>query len=99
NASAGEQWAKLQQAQEIASTRVQPLRVNLPIRGLRFAFTQVLQTEIGKPMMIRLFAENTKMVHWPMRVLQFGFAFIVLWTIVALVSHYTNRGRTNARPL
>jgi hypothetical protein len=45
---------KLQQAQEIVTAKVQPLRVNLPVRGQRFAFTQVLQTESGRPMTIQL---------------------------------------------
>ncbi|HEV2329453.1 MAG TPA: LamG-like jellyroll fold domain-containing protein [Verrucomicrobiae bacterium] len=96
NASAGEQWEKLQQAQEIATARVQPLHVNLPIRGLRFAFTQVLQTETGKPMIIQLFAENTKAVHWPARLLEVACAFLVLWATVAMFCHYTSRNKTIA---
>ncbi|HYV27377.1 MAG TPA: hypothetical protein VFA77_07580, partial [Candidatus Eisenbacteria bacterium] len=46
-AAAEAQWTKLQQAQELGVARVQPIRVNLPTRGLRHAFTQVLQTEGG----------------------------------------------------
>jgi multidrug resistance efflux pump len=60
--AAGEQWQKLQQAQEIATAKVQPLRVNLPVRGRHFAFTQVLQTESGRPMTVQLFAASTKAV-------------------------------------
>ena len=92
-ASAGEQWAKLQQAQEIATARIQPLHVNLPIRGLRFAFTQVLQTETGEPMTIQLFAANAKAVHWPTRLLKLACSFLVLWGMVAVFCHYTNRER------
>jgi len=33
SAAAGEQWQKLQQAQEIVTAKVQPLRVNLPVRA------------------------------------------------------------------
>ncbi len=55
--------AKLQQSQEIATARVQPLRVNLPVRGQHFAFTQVLQTESGRPMTIQFFAASTKAVE------------------------------------
>ena len=43
NAAAEQQWTKLQQAQEIMAAKVQPLHVNLPVRGLHFMFTQVLQ--------------------------------------------------------
>ena len=67
DAAAGQQWQKRQQAQEIVTAKVQPLRVNLPIRGLHFAFAQVLQTESGRPMTIQLFAASTKIVSWPMR--------------------------------
>ena len=80
---------KLQQSQEIATTRVQPLRVNLPVRGQHFAFTQVLQTETGRPMTIQLFAASTKAVSWPMRGLFATGAFLVLWGLVALVSRLT----------
>ena len=37
--AADEQWTKLQQAQEIVTAKVQPLHVNLPVRGQRLAFT------------------------------------------------------------
>ncbi|HTV39469.1 MAG TPA: LamG-like jellyroll fold domain-containing protein [Candidatus Sulfotelmatobacter sp.] len=93
-ASAGEQWAKLEQAQEIATARIQPLHVNLPVRGLRFAFTQVLQTETGEPMTIQLFAANAKAVHWPARLLKLACAFLALWAMVAIFCHYTTRART-----
>jgi hypothetical protein len=91
NASAEQQWTKLQQAQEIVAAKVQPLRVNLPIRGTRHAFTQVLQTEIGKPMSIQLFAANTKAVSWPKRIGTGAGAFLVLWGVVVLVARITRR--------
>ncbi len=97
NAAAGEQWAKLQEAQEVATARIQPLRVNLPVRGLHFAFTQVLQTETGRPMTIELFAANTRAVNWPMRLLQVAGAFLVLWIIVAIFSRFTLNAKM-ARP-
>jgi type II secretory pathway pseudopilin PulG len=90
-AAAGLQWQKLQQAQEIVTARVQPLRVNLPVRGLHFAFTQVLQTESGRPMTIQLFAASTKAVSWPMRGLAVIGAFLVLWALVAILSRLTLR--------
>jgi prepilin-type processing-associated H-X9-DG protein len=91
NAAAGQQWMKLQQAQEIVTAKVQPLRVNLPVRGLHFAFTQVLQTESGRPMTIQLFTASTKAVSWPMRGLTAIGAFLMLWALVAVVSRLTLR--------
>jgi prepilin-type processing-associated H-X9-DG protein len=91
NAAAGQQWMKLQQAQEIVTAKVQPLRVNLPVRGLHFAFTQVLQTESGRPMTIQLFTASTKAVSWPMRGLTAIGAFLMLWTLVTIVSRLTLR--------
>ncbi|MEJ0088800.1 MAG: hypothetical protein WDM80_03470 [Limisphaerales bacterium] len=92
SAAAGEQWQKLQQSQEIVTAKVQPLRVNLPVRGQRFAFTQVLQTESGRPMTIQLFAASTKAVSWPMRGMTVIAAFMALWGMVAVLSRLTRRG-------
>ena len=85
NLAAGEQWTKLQQAQEIVTTKVQPLRVNLPVRGQRFAFAQVLQTEGGKPMTFALTVENARRIHWPARLAGGGMFFLALWAAVALL--------------
>ncbi len=97
NAAAGQQWIKLQQAQEIVTAKVQPLRVNLPVRGLHFAFTQVLQTESGRPMTIRLFTASTKAVSWPMRGLTAIGTFLLLWALVAIVSRLTLRASRAGR--
>jgi type II secretory pathway pseudopilin PulG len=91
--AAAQQSEKLQQAQEIGVTRVRPLHVNLPIRGVDYAFTQVLQTEPGKAMTIELQAANTRAVNWPARLVTLACAFLVLWGLVALVSHLTVRPR------
>jgi hypothetical protein len=91
NTVAALQWDKLQQAQEIVAAKVQPLHVNLPVRGLRCAFTQVLQTEIGKPMTIRLLAANTKAVSWPKRLTTALAGFLVLWGAVTVVLRVTRR--------
>jgi hypothetical protein len=91
NAAAEQQSAKLQQAQEIGATRVQPLHVNLPIRGVGYAFTQVLQTEPGKPMTIQMQAANTKASDWPKRMLVAVGAFLILWVLVAIVSRVNLR--------
>ncbi len=97
NATAGQQWMKLQQAQEIVTAKVQPLRVNLPVRGLHFAFTQVLQTESGRPMTIQLFTASTKAVSWPMRGLTAVGAFLMLWALVAILSRLTLRASRAGR--
>jgi prepilin-type processing-associated H-X9-DG protein len=91
NAAAEQQWEKLQKAQEVALVKVRPLRVNLPTRGLRHSFTQVLQTEIGKPMTVGFQAQNTKTVNWPRRVAGGAGAFLALWVVVALVVVRTPR--------
>ncbi len=96
NESAQKQWTKLQEAQEIVTARVQPLRVNLPVRGQHFAFTQVLQTEGGRPMTIQLFAASTKAVSWPMRGLMAAGVFLVLWGLVAILSRLTSRAEKTA---
>jgi hypothetical protein len=91
--AAGEQWSKLQQAQEITTVTVQPLHINLPVRGQHFAFTQVLQTETGRPMTIQLFAANTKAVNWPARLLAGTVSFLIFWCLVAFLSHINLRAK------
>jgi hypothetical protein len=80
---AGLQWDKLEKAQQVAVAKVAPLRVNLPTRGVRYSFGQVLQTELRKPMTIRLLAENTKVPSWTSRIGLSVLGFGVLWAIVA----------------
>jgi hypothetical protein len=80
---AGQQWDKLEKAQQVAVAKVAPLRVNLPTRGVRYSFGQVLQTELHKPMTIRLLAENTKVPSWTSRIGLSVLGFGVLWVIVA----------------
>jgi type II secretory pathway pseudopilin PulG len=96
NAAAEQQSAKLQQAQEIVAAQVQPLHVNLPVRGVHYAFAQVLQTETGKPMTIQMLAVNTKAVSWPKRGLTMMVAFLVLWVFVAIISNVTRRRQPTA---
>jgi hypothetical protein len=86
NIAAEQQWEKLQAAQEVAVAKVRPLRVNLPTRGLRHAFAQVLQAEPGKPMTVSFLAENSKQVNWPKRVATGLAGFLALWVVVAFVS-------------
>jgi type II secretory pathway pseudopilin PulG len=89
--AAEQQWEKLQQAQEIAVAKVRPLRVNLPTRGLRHAFAQVLQTETGKAMTVSFTAANTKSVSWPKRIGGGVAGFVALWVLVALVGGRAGR--------
>jgi hypothetical protein len=93
-AAAGEQWTRLQQAQEIATVNVQPLRMDLPMRGQRLAFMQVLQTEVGQPMTFILFADNAKTVHWPSRLGWNLLIFTILWGAVAVLSRVLKNKRT-----
>jgi hypothetical protein len=67
----------------VAVAKVAPLRVNLPTRGVRYSFAQVLQTELRKPMTICLLAENTKVPSWTSRIGLSVLGFGVLWLIVA----------------
>ena len=85
NNAAEQQWAKLQQAQEVVAAKVQPLHVNLPTRGLRYAFTQVLQTGVHKPMTIQLSAVKAGVGNWPGRIGLLLAGFLVLWAAVAMV--------------
>ena len=64
------------------SATVLPLRVNVPTRGLHHSFSQVLQTEIGKPMRVSFVASSTKAVSWPLRIALIAVAFVGLWAAV-----------------
>lgn len=86
NKAAEQQWEKLQAAQEVAVAKVRPLRVNLPTRGLRHSFTQVLQTETGKAMTVSFQAENAKSVNWIGRIGGGVVGFLALWALVAVVT-------------
>ena len=83
----------VQRAQEIAAPRLLPLRVNLPVRGLRLSFTQALQTEANKPMTIQFTATNLRAPNWWKRLGGGVAAFVVLWAIVAMAT----AGRKPAR--
>jgi len=91
NETAEAQWTKLQQAQEIAAAKVQPLRINLPTRGLSYTFTQVLQTEVNKPLTIQLTAANAKTGHWPARLGLSLAGFLALWGIVVAALRVARR--------
>ena len=61
---ADQQVAQVQKAQEVAVSRVTPLHINLPTRGLRHSFVQVLQTEVNKPLTISFSAVNEQQTSW-----------------------------------
>ncbi len=86
NAAAEQQWVKLEHAQEVALATVQPLHVNLPTRGLRYAFTQVLQTGVHKPMTIQLAAVKTGTGNWLGRIGLSLAGFIALWAVMAVAT-------------
>jgi hypothetical protein len=83
---AGRQWEKLEAAQQLAVAKVTPLHVTLPTRGVRYVFTQVLQTEINKPMTVALTAANTKATNWLGRIALSAGGFLLLWALTALVA-------------
>ncbi|MGP8201839.1 MAG: type II secretion system protein [Limisphaerales bacterium] len=97
-AVAGEQWNKLQQAQELAVARVQPLRVSLPTRGLRQSFTQVLQTEVAKPLTIQFSAVNTETGGLLRNTLCGALALAVLWAFVAAFLNARRNDSTHNAP-
>ncbi|HWI59800.1 MAG TPA: hypothetical protein VNZ22_21405, partial [Bacillota bacterium] len=88
---AGQQWDKLEKAQQVAVTKVAPLRVNLPTRGIHYTFSQVLQTEIRKPMTVRMEAENTKVPSWTSRILLTLLGFCGLWLLTAIFNYQRRR--------
>lgn len=89
---AEQQVAQLQKAQALTETRVAPLRVNLPTRGLRYSFVQALQTEPNKPLTIRLHARNERERGWVAAAALWLGGFGLLW-IVAAVTLAARRAR------
>ncbi|MFA5190219.1 MAG: hypothetical protein WC740_05810, partial [Verrucomicrobiia bacterium] len=82
--AAAKQYDKLQQAQELAVARVLPLRVNLPTHGVKHVFTQVLQTDLARPMTIQFHALNTRAIGWPVKACLGVVTFGVLWLATVL---------------
>ena len=76
---AEQQVTQLQKAQALAESRVAPLRVNLPTRGLRYSFVQVLQTEPDKPLRIRFHARSDRESGWFRQILFWLGGFGALW--------------------
>ena len=83
---AAKQVVQLNRAQEVAVARVTPLRVNLPTRGIRHAFAQVLQTEVNKPLTVSFHAQNDRRTGWFKLALFWGGGFVVLWAVTFAVT-------------
>jgi hypothetical protein len=93
--AAQQQWFKLQQAQQLGVTRVQPLRINLPTRGIHHAFVQVLQTDLKKPLTIELKAGNASKMNWFSCLLGCAAGFVVLlgvaWVLIRQFGAYRKK--------
>jgi len=79
-----QQVAQLQKAQALSQVRLTPLRVNLPTRGLRHAFVQVLQTEVNVPLTISLKAVNDREMGWATRLALGAAGFLALYLLSIL---------------
>jgi hypothetical protein len=90
------QWDKLARAQQLAVARVQPLRVNLPTRGVHYAFTQILQTEVQKPLTIQFTAANTRTGGLIGRLAGGVLGLAVLWILVQILLSRLSRDRQTA---
>jgi len=91
NEDAEAQWTKLQQAQDLGTASAQPIHVNLPTRGLHHSFSQLLQTQTGKPLTIRLNASNNRVHTWPRRIGGSMAGFLGLWAAAFLVKRHFHR--------
>jgi hypothetical protein len=81
--AAEEQWAKLRQAQDLGAAQARPFRVNLPTRGVRYAFSQALQTQTGQPLTIRFEARSESSPSWGTRLGMAVAGFLALWWATA----------------
>lgn len=83
--TAEQQVLQLQKAQAVAETKVAPLRVNLPTRGLRYSFSQVLQTQPDKALVIQLHAGSERHTGWFSRFTLWAGVFLGAWALVAIM--------------
>lgn len=88
--------AVVQKAQAVSLNRIEPLRINLPTRGIRHSFTQVLQTDPGKPLTVEFHARNLRESGFFSRAFRIIAAFLGLWILAGLVllfrPHPSERG-------
>ncbi|HAB18052.1 MAG TPA: hypothetical protein DCE44_16585, partial [Verrucomicrobiales bacterium] len=78
---AARQIEQLNRAQAVAVARVTPLRVNLPTRGLRHTFGQVLQTEVDRPLTVTFHTRNEQQTGWVKTLTLWGGGFLGLWLL------------------
>jgi hypothetical protein len=88
---AEQQWGALQRAQAVTVAKVQPLRANFPTHGQKLSFSQVLQTEVNKPMTVRFQATNTKELGWFRRAVYAAGGFLMLWIFVTVAASRAGR--------
>ena len=62
------------------------MRVTLPTRGLRYAFTQVLQTDLRKPMTIEFAVNGATTSQWPLRIALTFLGLLLLWYFATLLT-------------
>ena len=93
---AEQQVAQLNKAQAVGERVVAPLRANLPTRGLRYSFAQVLQTKPNEPMIIRLTARNDEASDWWLRGALAAGTALSLWIGSVIVLAYRRRARPHA---
>jgi hypothetical protein len=94
---AEQQWSKLQLAQEVTVAQIQPLRVNLPIRGAHYEFSQVLQTETGKAMTIHLLVAKSGSGGVVGKAILMTGGFLFLWLLLKLLFGTAKRRVTAAQ--
>ncbi len=82
---AKQQVAQLNRAQAVVTTHVSPLHVNLPTRGLRFNFSQVLQTQPGEALTVTFRARNERHPGIFRSIIGWTLAFATLWVTSVLV--------------
>ncbi|MEN9678429.1 MAG: hypothetical protein RIS76_4325, partial [Verrucomicrobiota bacterium] len=81
---AARQVVQLNRAQAVAVSRVTPLRVSLPTRGLRHTFVQVLQTEVDRPLTVSFDTRNERETSWFKTGLLWAGGFLGLWLLAFL---------------
>ena len=82
---AKQQVAQLNRAQAVVTTHVSPLHVNLPTRGLRFNFSQVLQTQPGEALTVTFRARNERNPGAVRSVIGGAVVLLVLWATSVLI--------------
>lgn len=83
---AARQVAVLNKVQAVATTRATPLRVNLPTRGLRHLFAQVLQTGTDSALTVTFRVQDQRETGWFRLALLWLGGFTVLWLAAALAT-------------